>query len=103
MKKAKQPIRFRPVGHFDRSRGRAGASPVWWGRDAASTWRSTFVKFWVDIPGIAHFFEIDLGRAWQAPFTPLLLDAGFHPGVMLPGGGRGDVGRFKYAAGGGHP
>jgi len=88
---------------FDRSRGRAVLRPVWWGRDAVTNLEEHVRSILREVPGIALFFEIDLGRSWQAPFTPLLLDAGFRPRVMLPAGGRGDVVLFQYAAGGGRP
>ncbi|PKN34686.1 MAG: hypothetical protein CVU61_07815 [Deltaproteobacteria bacterium HGW-Deltaproteobacteria-19] len=88
---------------FNKSRGRAVLRPVWWGRDAASNLEDHIHSILREIPGIALFFEIDLGRPWQAPFAPLLLDAGFHPRVMLPAGGRGDVVLFQYAAGGRRP
>lgn len=102
------PRRILPAGHlgegrspfsvlsaqFDRSQGHVILRPVWWGADARET-----VAAYVDvlqrekIPEV--LFELDLGRAWQALFTPALLRNGFEPRLILPYGGRGDLVVFQ--------
>lgn len=45
------------------------------------------------------FFEMDLGVAWHAQFTPALLPHGFSPRIVLPYAGEGDVLVFQWEGG----
>jgi hypothetical protein len=111
-KRLVMPRRILPAGHlgegrspfsvlssqFDRSQGYVVLRPVWWGTDAHQT-----VADYIDvlrkerIPEV--LFELDLGRAWQALFTPALLSNGFEPRMVLPYGGRADLVVFQLAPG----
>lgn len=42
------------------------------------------------------FFHLDLAHGWQAGLVPALLDGGFAPVIVLPGGGSADVVVFQH-------
>ncbi|MFH1985109.1 MAG: hypothetical protein ABIL58_25000 [Pseudomonadota bacterium] len=46
------------------------------------------------------FFEMDLGRSWQADFTPALLRSGFTPRLVIPYAGKGDLLIFQWEGAG---
>lgn len=49
---------------------------------------------------IGHiFFEMDLGRFWQADFYPALKDLGFSPRFVMPHVGKGDILFFQLILG----
>lgn len=43
------------------------------------------------------FFHLDLAYGWQAGMSGALLENGFRPRLLLPGGGTGDVVVFQHA------
>lgn len=45
------------------------------------------------------YFELDLGKAWQADIAPHLLTCGFKPRLILPYAGEGDLLLFQFEAG----
>lgn len=45
------------------------------------------------------YFELDLGKAWQADIVPHLLTCGFKPRLILPYAGEGDLLLFQFEAG----
>jgi hypothetical protein len=42
------------------------------------------------------FFELDLAHPWQVRITPVLLDQGFQPVLLIPYGGDKDIVIFQY-------
>jgi len=41
------------------------------------------------------FFEMDLAKSWQVEFTPALFKNNFHPCLLLPYAGEGDLVLFQ--------
>lgn len=83
---------------FDRANRRITLRPIWDGADAAAN-LAQHVKI-LSAEGLLNiFFEIDLACAWQAALTPVLLNNGFSPRLVLPYGGRADVVVFQHEGG----
>ncbi|MGD9611191.1 MAG: hypothetical protein AB7U59_17475 [Desulfovibrionaceae bacterium] len=73
----------------DRQLGRATLRPIWPGRDCAANLAAHVVL--LEKEGMADIrFEMDLGVAWHARFTPGLLQLGFRPRLLLPYAGVAD-------------
>lgn len=70
--------------------------PVTFGADA----RENLVEHqrWLSERGTAILlFELDLGVPWQSALTPILLETGYTPRMVVPGGGKSDTVLFQYA------
>jgi hypothetical protein len=72
--------------------------PVWDGADASKNLEKHILT--LKNEGIRSIlFEIDTGHAWQANLTPILLENGFTPRLILPYAGKADVVIFQYREG----
>jgi len=83
---------------FDRQEGMATLQPVRYGSDAEETLANYLRLFEKEALGNI-FFEMDLMDAWQACFTPALLNLGFRPRMVLPYAGAGDQVIFQRSSG----
>ncbi len=83
---------------LDRPQGEATLRPVWPGADIE---RNLHKHVQVLTAEKFHnlFFEIDLGRAWQADLAPVLLENGFEPRLVLPYAGEADLLLFQRRSG----
>jgi len=80
---------------FDRTNRQITLRAVWDGADAAENlFQHLKVLKAEALPNI--FFEVDLGHAWQANLSQILVDSGFRPRLVLPYGGEADVVVFQY-------
>lgn len=83
---------------FNRPAGTVILRPVLDGEDVAlNLARHVELLAGEKVPNV--LFEIDLDRAWQADLTPVLLDGGFRPRLVLPQGGRSDLVIFQLVKG----
>ena len=73
-----------------RAQGQATLRPLQEGRDAADN-LAAHVELLQGEGLRTIFFEMDLGQAWQADFTPALLDQGFSPRLLVPYGASSDM------------
>jgi anti-sigma regulatory factor (Ser/Thr protein kinase) len=86
------------ITHFIRTRHMAVLRPVWDGADASKNLEKHILT--LKNEGIRSIlFEIDTGHAWQANLTPILLENGFTPRLILPYAGKADVVIFQYREG----
>lgn len=84
---------------FDRVHRQVTLQPVAAGADAHDNLQAHLRLLQKEaIPTI--FFEMDLGRAWQADFTPALLRSGFTPRLVIPYAGKGDLLIFQWEGAG---
>lgn len=85
---------------FDRIQRQVTLQPVIFGMDARDNLRNHVRQLNKEaFPTV--FFEMDLGRAWQADFTPALLRTGFTPRLVIPYAGKGDLVIFQLEGAGG--
>jgi anti-sigma regulatory factor (Ser/Thr protein kinase) len=83
---------------FDRTNRQITLRAMWDGKDALDNLsRHLKVLKAERLPNI--FFEVDLGHAWQANLSQILVDSGFQPQLILPYGGEADVVVFQYRGG----
>ncbi|MBI4773718.1 MAG: hypothetical protein HY788_05975 [Deltaproteobacteria bacterium] len=82
------------AAEFDRPQHTVTLRPIWAGTDAAEN-VSRHVQLLKRESLCTLSFELDLGKAWQAEFTPSLLDNGFVPRLVLPHAGVADVVVFQ--------
>ncbi len=79
---------------MDRRLGKVTMRPIWPGADRLENLTNHLNMF--EHEGLhSIFFEMDLGLAWQAEFTPELLRLGFSPQLILPHAGAGDLVIFE--------
>lgn len=84
---------------FNRIQRQVNLHPVVSGTDAYDNLLSHLALLKKEsIPTI--FFVMDLGRAWQADFTPALLRSGFTPRLVIPYAGKGDLLIFQWEGAG---
>jgi anti-sigma regulatory factor (Ser/Thr protein kinase) len=81
----------------DRRLGIATLRPIWPGQDCAEN-LAAHVALLRREALTEIFFEMDLGLAWQAGFTPGLLELGFRPRMILPYAGAADRVVFQLGA-----
>lgn len=80
---------------FDRTNRQITLRAIWDGADASENLSQHLKVLKAEtLPNI--FFEVDLGHAWQANLSPILIDSGFRPRLILPYGGECDVVVFQY-------
>jgi hypothetical protein len=80
---------------FDRSEASATLRPLWFGTDFDQNLAQHLQLLRQE--GILNaFFYLDVGKSWQAAFTPGLLGNGFLPRVIFPCSGVGDVVVFQF-------
>ncbi|MCX5810707.1 MAG: hypothetical protein NTX36_15280 [Proteobacteria bacterium] len=86
------------ITHFIRTRHMAVLRPVWDGADASKNLEKHILT--LKNEGMQSIlFEIDTGHAWQAHLTPILLENGFTPRLILPYAGKADIVIFQYREG----
>lgn len=84
---------------FDRTNRQITLRAIWDGADASENLSQHLKVLKAEaLPNI--FFEVDLGHAWQANLSQILIDKGFRPRLILPYGGESDVVVFQYQGGG---
>lgn len=77
---------------------RATLEPVWWGADATTVLTAHLAAF--EKENIFNvFFRMDLGHYWHSFLTPVLLELGFEPRLILPHAGKGDILIFQHKEG----
>ncbi|MBU2549201.1 MAG: hypothetical protein KKB20_12350 [Proteobacteria bacterium] len=80
---------------IERGLDQATLRPMWNGEDrAANISRHLSLLRSEHIDNL--FFLLDTGLAWQADWTPVLLDQGFTPRLVIPYGGRADMVIFQH-------
>jgi hypothetical protein len=83
---------------FDRTNRQVTLRAIWDGADASENLSQHLKVLKAErLPNI--FFEVDLGHAWQANLSQILIDSGFRPRLILPYGGEADVVVFQYQGG----
>jgi hypothetical protein len=82
---------------MDRDLGRATLRPIWPGADCEENLAGHVALLRQEAFG-SIFFEMDLGNARQAEFTPGLLKLGFVPRMILPYAGIADLVIFELKA-----
>jgi len=83
---------------FDRTNRQVTLRAIWDGADASENLSQHLKVLKAErLPNI--FFEVDLGHAWQANLSQILIDSGFRPRLILPYGGECDVVVFQYQGG----
>jgi anti-sigma regulatory factor (Ser/Thr protein kinase) len=83
---------------FDRTNRQITLRAIWDGADASENLSQHLKVLKAEtLPNI--FFEVDLGHAWQANLSQILIDSGFRPRLILPYGGECDVVVFQYQGG----
>lgn len=96
IKDEKRPAHSVLAAEIDRLHGAVTLSPVLDGGDAEENLRRQLAVFMQEnLPNI--FFEIDLAFAWQVALTPILLNNGFTPRLMMPYAGKADIVLFQKA------
>lgn len=79
---------------MDRCLGQVTLRPIWPGADSAANLAQHLELLRAE--GMrTYLFEMDLGQAWQADFTPGLLSLGFTPRLILPHAGTADLLLFE--------
>ena len=84
--------------HIERGVSWVSLCPVWWGPDAEQILAAHLQAFEKE-KILNIFFEMDLGESWQCYFTPVLIQLGFQPRLVIPYAGKGDHAIFQYKAG----
>jgi len=80
---------------FDKSQNLVELHAVWDGTDFPDILNRHVQIFKTE--GILNIlFEIDIGYAWQANLTPVLIEHNFLPKMVLPYAGMGDMVIFQY-------
>jgi anti-sigma regulatory factor (Ser/Thr protein kinase) len=80
---------------FFRPQNTVTLNPVWDGRDAGDNLTRHIEALKAD--SIANIlFELDCAYPWQANLSPVLIEKGFSPRLVLPYGGQGDLVIFQY-------
>jgi hypothetical protein len=83
---------------FDRTNRQITLKAIWDGADASENLSQHLRVLNAEtLPNI--FFEVDLGHAWQANLSQILIDKGFRPRLILPYGGESDVVVFQHQGG----
>ncbi len=96
IKEPKRPAHSVLAAEIDRLHGAVTLSPVLDGGDAEENLHRQLAVFVQEnLPNI--FFEIDLAFAWQVALTPILLNNGFIPRLMMPYAGKADIVLFQKA------
>lgn len=86
------------AAHFIRTQRMVVLRPVWDGVDASKNLERHILI--LKNEGMQSIlFEIDTGHAWQANLTPILLENGFTPRLILPYAGKADIVIFQYREG----
>ncbi len=81
--------------HFDRSEATATLRPMWFGTDFEENLEQHLQLLHQE--GMLNiFFYLDVGKSWQAAFTPGLLRHDFKPCLVFPWSGVGDVVLFQF-------
>jgi len=80
---------------FDRPQASATLRPIWFGTDFASN-LVQHLKLLRQEGILNIFFSLDVGKSWQAAFTPGLLQNGFTPCLIFPCSGEGDMVLFQF-------
>ncbi|HOE18760.1 MAG TPA: hypothetical protein PLX02_13530 [Syntrophorhabdaceae bacterium] len=86
------------AARFVKAQSAATLNAIWDGIDAPDNLEH-HIRTLKDEGMMNIFFEIDLAYAWQANLTPVLLQKGFIPRVILPYAGDGDIVLFQYREG----
>jgi anti-sigma regulatory factor (Ser/Thr protein kinase) len=86
------------ASQFDRTNRQVTLNAIFDGADASENLSQHLKILKAEtLPNI--FFEVDLGHAWQANLSQILIDSGFRPRLILPYGGESDVVVFQYQGG----
>jgi hypothetical protein len=91
----KRPPRAVLFPRFDRSQNLVRLRVAWDGTDFSDI-LDRHIQIFKDESIFNILFELDLGHAWQANLSPLLMEHSFAPKMILPYAGTGDIVIFQY-------
>lgn len=84
------------AARFVKTRSTAILNAVWDGIDIPDN-LDRHIRTLKDEGMLNIFFELDLAHAWQSGLTPVLLQKGFIPRIILPYAGDGDIVLFQHS------
>lgn len=74
--------------------------PIWWSRDAEQNLADHLAL--LEKESLSNIlFAMDLGNPWHVRFTPMLIEEGFEPRIVMPYGGVSDLLLFQRSRRGG--